>query len=98
MQYVRAVFTELSVRDGQNDLIHEKIAEFNIVLGAALLQSSQDLDLRVFLADPPVCDKPHPGTHVFGASGSLQQGHEVDATQRAATLFFFFFFKKTKLS
>ncbi len=62
---VCVVFTELSIHDGQDDLIHEKIAEFNIVLGAALLQSSQDLDLRVLLADPPVCDKPHPGEHVL---------------------------------
>lgn len=62
---VCAVFTELSIRDGQDDLIHEKIAEFNIVFDAALLQSSQDLDLRVLLFDPPVCDKPHPGAHVL---------------------------------
>lgn len=92
---VCAVFTELSIRDGQDDLIHEKIAELNIFLGAALLQSSQDLDLRVLLADPPVCDKPHPGAHVLelGVRNfvSLQKVHEAEATQRAAARFFFFF-------
>lgn len=63
---VCALFTELPVGDGQDDLIHQKIAEFNIILGAALLQSPQDLDLRILLADPPVGDEPHPGAHVFG--------------------------------
>lgn len=84
------VFTKLSVRDGQNDLIHQKIAEFDIVLDAALLQGSQDLNLRVFLADPPVCHKPHPGAHVVELEvlhvGSLRRGHETRATQRAAAV------------
>lgn len=57
--------TQLSVRDGYNDLIHQQIAELHVVLGASLLQRAQDLNLRILLANAPVGHKPHPRAHRF---------------------------------
>lgn len=60
----------MSIADRQNDLIHKEGAEFNILVGAALLQRPQDLKLWVFLADTPVGHEPNSGAHF---SSNFQQ-------------------------
>lgn len=56
--------TQLAIRDCEDNLIHKKISEFDIILGASLLQGTENLDLGILLVDSPISDEPHPGTHL----------------------------------
>lgn len=74
--------TQLPLADGQHDLIHEEIAEFHVLVGAALLQRPEDLKLGVFLADAPVGHEPNPKTHFVRGGGGRVDSKRIENEAR----------------